>query len=362
MTSERMKRCTNATCKANAETRQEFSTEKTECPFRGSSLRFTNPSHAAGKGSAKGCGKSSGQKSLRVARRPFSRVIALILVVFSVMFPRAMKAQGRLKPGSQDAIDVPPFEVTSIRLVKSDTAMKSIRLLENGIWFTGVSTQILIRRAFGVEDDRIFGLPSWAKSDRYDIQARISEPDVPKWNALNQPQQNAALLPILTQRFNLKFHHEVRVIPIYVLDIDKGRSKLHEAKVGNTYINGLKGPDGVLGRAGVYAMTNGRVTGQGIPMEDLIFLLSNLQLGHAIVDKTGLAGRYDITLHWNSEGEPFVNARSLGVDSRSDDRGPDTDAPSLFTALREQLGLKLELKKLSMDVVVIDHIEVPSKN
>ena len=298
----------------------------------------------------------------KLTTRRFFQLVALMLVGFSVMLPRVMNAQGRVKPGSQDPIYIPPFEVTSIRLVKSDTGMKSIRFLENGIWFTGASTQILIRRAFGVEDDRIFGVPSWAKSDRYDIQARVNEPDVPNWNALNPSQKNAALLLILFQRFNLKFHHEVRIVPVYVLDIDKGKLKLHEAKVGDTYTNGLKGPDGALGRAGVFSMSNGRVTGQGIPIEDLVFLLSGLQLQHTILDKTGLLGRYDITLHWNSEGEPFVNTRSLGVDSSSDDRGPDTAAPSLFTALREQLGLKLELKKLPMDVLIIDQIEMPSKN
>lgn len=125
--------------------------------------------------------------------------------------------------------------------------MISTRFVDNGISYTAVSTQILVRRAFGVEDDRILGLPSWARSDKYDIQARVGDLEVPKWMQLTRDQKGGVLLPILVSRFNLKFHHETKPLPIYALVIAKNGPKFHEAKPGEIYPKDINGPDGPEG-------------------------------------------------------------------------------------------------------------------
>jgi bla regulator protein blaR1 len=145
----------------------------------------------------------------------------------AAMLAVALINEGHVQLRASDTTTHVPFEVVSVRPTKLGD-MISTRFVDNGISYTAVSTQILVRRAFGVEDDRIFGMPGWAKSDKYNIQARVSDLEVPKWQDLTRDQEGMALLPILTGRFNLKFHHETRVLPVYALMIAKNGPKFHE--------------------------------------------------------------------------------------------------------------------------------------
>jgi uncharacterized protein (TIGR03435 family) len=107
----------------------------------------------------------------------------------------------------------------------------------------------------------------------------------------------------------------------------------------------------------------GPVTGQGISIENLTRLLSQ-QLGRTIVDQTGLTGNYDFTLQWTPDERagPMPDA-SQGGGARSEDATPpDSSRPSIFTAIQEQLGLKLESRKVPVEMLVIDHVEPPSEN
>lgn len=169
---------------------------------------------------------------------------------------------------------------------------------------------------------------------------------------------------LLADRFKLKVSHSTRELPVYALVVAKTGPKLHDAKPGDTYPNGIKGPDGrPVGGAGMMRMRPGQLIGQGFSIASLAGLLSQ-QLGRTVMDQTGLKGNYDFTLQWTSDQRPVaMPAGPVGVSSGADGVPPsDSSGPSIFTALQEQLGLKLESTKGPVDIIVIDHIERPSEN
>ena len=176
-----------------------------------------------------------------------------------------------------------------------------------------------------------------------------------------EPVRQHMLQVLLVDRFKLAVHRETKELPIYSLVVAKGGSKLHEAKPGDTYPNGIKGPDGRPVPRGSHFMRMGRgeLTAQGIGMDDIAHLLTR-QTGRTVVDNTGLKGNYDFTLHWTPDQiAPTPNGPGSG--------GPDSSTssesgPSIFTAIQEQLGLKLESQKGPVEILVVDHVERPSEN
>ena len=162
----------------------------------------------------------------------------------------------------------------------------------------------------------------------------------------------------LADSFKLTIHRETKELPIYSLVVAKGGSKLQEAKPGDSYANGLKGPDGRPGGAHVMRMGRGELTAQGIGMNEIAHLLTP-QTGRTVVDNTGLKGNYDFKLHWTpDQSTPALGGPGGGPDSSTSSES----GPSLFTAIQEQLGLKLEPGKAPVEILVIDHVERPSEN
>jgi uncharacterized protein (TIGR03435 family) len=250
------------------------------------------------------------------------------------------------------AVDLPPLAVSSIRPVAfADNDPMNILFSDDGASFRNVPVAWIIQLAFSPqasvfsEDDLILGYPSWTKSEHYNIEAKVDDEDVPKWKALSPSQRRLALQPLLVTRFNLQFHHETRERPTYSLVVAKHGPKLHKAQLGETGPNGNTGHDDT-GGSGDSTVTPGKIVLRGSSLSVLANLLSSQGLRHAVVDKTGLTDIYDITLRWSPD----------------DIGSSDASLPSLFTALREQLGLKLEYNKNPIDVIVIDHIEKPSAN
>jgi uncharacterized protein (TIGR03435 family) len=156
------------------------------------------------------------------------------------------------------------------------------------------------------------------------------------------------MLSIFTDRFHLAYHHETRTLPQYLLVSAKGGPKLEEVKPGES------------GKPGTGYMSAGATkmvaTGVEIPM--LARMLSQ-HLGHPVVDKTGLTGKYSFRLHWAPE--PYEGAPTHDSGPEAASATGDTGV-SIFTAVQEQLGLKLEPEKGRVDVIVIDHIEQPAAN
>jgi uncharacterized protein (TIGR03435 family) len=173
------------------------------------------------------------------------------------------------------------------------------------------------------------------------------------------------LQTLLADRFKLVFHRETRNLQVYMLVLGKNGSKMKEAKQGDTYPNGFKMPGGRGGGAGSMlfqiAPSGIMMTAQAEPLEQLVPSISR-EVGRMIIDKTGLTGKYDFVLQYTPEN--FHPRADLAESTSSSGMPlpPDFGAISIFTAVQEQLGLKLESAKAPVEVVVIDHIERPSGN
>jgi uncharacterized protein (TIGR03435 family) len=299
--------------------------------------------------------------------RPFRGLLTML--VASLWMPLAVPAQtaaGSAAPAVQDnnaAASLPAFEVVSIKPDKSGTMMMRIMFTSDGMSITGFPLHMLLREAFHTSDNQLVGEPGWLTSDHFDIEAKVAAEDVPKLQALKPTDRWAMLLPIFEDRFALKFHHESKDLTQYVLVVAKSGLKMKEANPGDTYPNGLKAADGKGGGAGMMRTQPGEIVGQGIPLANLVRLLS-FQFGSQVVDKTGLIGKYDFDLKWapNEMEGPMPRPPDGGQPGSENPAPPATTGPSIFTALEEQLGLKLESHKEPADVIVIDHIEQPSPN
>jgi uncharacterized protein (TIGR03435 family) len=201
---------------------------------------------------------------------------------------------------------------------------------------------------------QLIGVPDWCSNERYDIVAKVAEADVPVWKELNFKQKSRSMQAMLEDRFHLKWHIETKMEPGYELVIAKNGPKLKEATPGETYQNGVKPRDGTP-RHGVFLNFDGTgptgFVGQAASMDQLT---ANLQMyaRAPVVDRTGLAGTYDFTL--TAAPQPALTP--------GDSDPPVSNGPSLFSAVQQQLGLKLAPAKVPVEYVVVDHIERPSDN
>jgi uncharacterized protein (TIGR03435 family) len=237
---------------------------------------------------------------------------------------------------------LPTFAVATVKPAQNSNGMSFLRDLPDGIRIENLSVQEILRMAFRMQDDRVFGVPDWANVERFDVEAKVDDSDVAEFEKLTLGQQSEMLVPLLVDRFGLKFHHEQRELPTYSLVIAKGGSKLKEsnAEFAQRHLR-------PLGR--------GQLESIGTPLKALVPILSR-QLGRTVFDETGLTGLYDYTLQWTPDDRfgPFPNGSNGDAGSAS--------KPDLFTALREQLGLDLKSQRGRVEVVVVDHISQPNAN
>jgi uncharacterized protein (TIGR03435 family) len=211
---------------------------------------------------------------------------------------------------------------------------------------TILPANLLITFAYGLPpgfENRVLGAPAWAGSDQYEIQAKIPDALFAKMQTMTPAEQReqVALMEqsLLADRFKMKAHFETREMPVYALVIAKGGAKLTPAKDGESIRLSVVNVDGGF-----------KATAVAVSLDELIH--SPFLGGRAVVDQTGLNGAYDFELTWRRP-QPVVS--DTGQDSGA-------DQPPLFTALQEQLGLKLVQTKGQVEVIVIDHIERPSPN
>lgn len=236
----------------------------------------------------------------------------------------------------------PAFDVASIR--------PHTPLLHEGnhIWSSAsdgnfrtqnISLKALIQFAFTMPESRIIDAPAWTTSQFFDIEAKSTDEalnqrlhDLPSDQA--KPIKLAMIQALLADRFGLKTHREQRELPIYELVVAKSGAKLTPSKSGGLTIN-----------HGSYYFN-----GQGITMPLIAQELAR-DAGRVIIDKTNLPGRFDIDLRWQPDDAPPMKLN-----------GEELSLPSLFTALQEQLGLRLEPTKGPVDVLVIDSVQQPTAN
>jgi uncharacterized protein (TIGR03435 family) len=256
------------------------------------------------------------------------------------------------------------FDTVSIKPNKSDTFSFRPGFTVDGYRASNQTVQLLIREAYGVDEYGLSGIPDWLNSERYDIEAKIDPPAADALSRLTPEQLKLArqqmLQALLAERFNLKVHRQTKDEPVYFLVIGKSGPKLQDAKTGKT--STLLNADGTSPRdKEQWQMVPGTEGGQAIhassaTMKSLGDWL-NRQLSRPVLDKTGLTGTYDFILEWIPDAAPTSSADAANVVTL-----PGIPGASLFTALQQQLGLKLEPGKGPIEMIVIDHVEKPSGN
>lgn len=310
---------------------------------------------------------------LNAGRRAALGLVAGLAIAAPLGFGvlHAMQAPAALRASSDVSPEVPKYEVATIKPSSGGSEGRMMMMFSpDGVSTSGVPLQMVVREAFRVEDDRIVGAPAWVKTNRYDIQAKVAPEDAPKLEKLKIDQRRSMFLPLLEERFNLKYHHETRELPGYALIVAKGGPKMkpsevqEDAKPSAAADSRPGDPPGTASgqKHSLRMMGPGHVEAQEANMQVLAQILSH-QLGRTVVDKTGLSGNYDYTLNWTPDNEPpqMPGGGPEGGPPRNDG-GNNEAGPSLLTALQEQLGLKLQSEKGEVDVIVIDHIDLPSEN
>lgn len=265
-------------------------------------------------------------------------LIAYVLAV-PLLYSGSVLAQDRPSGNATPGAKVPSlptaYDVVSIRPHKEDSSGIGPYWRSTPSGFSAdVSVYSLLTSAYHVMmEDQIVGLPDWGRTEDFDIEAKLDPENAEVLQGLHgedRVKENARLMQaLLADRFKMKAHIEVKELPVYNLVIAKSGLKMKEAILD-------KQPHG-------YRMTPNSIKGESLQIGNLVGSLSH-PAGRLIIDKTGLTSRYQVDLTW----------------AREDDVDPT--GPSLFTALEEQLGLKLEPAKAPVDVVVIDHLERPSEN
>jgi uncharacterized protein (TIGR03435 family) len=241
----------------------------------------------------------------------------------------------------------PEFEAASLKPNPSGREGYAIRVLPGGkLSATNINLKRLIAVAYSATDFQIFGNLNWLESQRFNMEAEAPGPA-----ELNQLR--VMLQSLLDDRFKLKIHRENRELPIYSLILAKNKGPgLVEAAYGDCGASVAPEAPASNGKpvspiaCGTVNPGPGRISGHRGRISQLADRLSTM-LGRTVVDKTGLTGIYDIDLTWTPDAT--VAATELS-------------GPSLFTAIQEQLGLKLEGGKGPVEVIVVDSAEKPSAN
>ena len=272
------------------------------------------------------------------------KMLILAAALLGIMSGPGQETPGPAKttPTAKDA--APAFDVAAIHENKTEQSGRS------HIWSSAtdgyfrsenVTAMGLLEWAYNLPDSRIRGGPDWMRSARFDIEAKPDPALNDRLRSLDSAQareiERHMLQALLADRFALKAHEGSHVESVYELVVAKGGTKFQPSQVNGTTINGGKGQM--------------RVAGSDHTLALLTEQLSRM-LGRVVLDKTGIDGRFDLTLTWSPDKTPDEPGAALSENGGS----------SIFTTLQEQLGLKLKPAKGPVPIVVIDQLQKPSEN
>jgi len=261
--------------------------------------------------------------------------IALLSVAGSALFAQS--------PATRPAFD--SFEVATIKPTAPDSRARFIRMQSpNRFYATGFTLQAMIAAAYSLTPRAISGGAAWADSDRYDILASTPGDVQP-----NLDEQMSMLRKLLIDRFRLNFHREPKELPVYALTVAKDGPKLKASTSPPGELPYLINTIYPEEKGGVHALLPAR----NATMAQFTAMLQRGVLDRMVLDKTGLSGTYDFELEWTPDDSQFGGTLPPSVEPTK---------PNLFTAIQEQLGLKLEATKGLVAAIVIDRVERPSEN
>jgi uncharacterized protein (TIGR03435 family) len=246
-------------------------------------------------------------------------------------------AQTASQPATNPA-PAPAYDVMTIKPNKTASGSVDIDTDDDRFSATNVSLKTLLQEVYDIKQDLISGIPGPLDGARFNIEAKISEPDHEALKKLTPEQQRKLLLPLLTERFQLKVHTETKILPVYELVLIPGGPKFKPSADQTKTGGGSMSVHGSRTRADLIATD--------IPMTSLAKTLAGA-VHRTIIDKTGLKGNFDLTLQWSNDENPDSGAEQ---------------APSIFTAVQEQLGVKLQPAKGPVETLIVDHAAMPSDN
>lgn len=263
------------------------------------------------------------------------------------------------------------FEIASVKPNKSGTAQMRWSFEGGRFTATNVTLKTLISSGYGTPQQplptfQISGGPKWLDADRFDVLAKTRDNPQIEGNIL-PPSVLPMLRALLEERFSLRIHYEARQLPIYAVVFSREGGKpgpgMRPTTLDCAAIRTARARGEQLTTEDCGGRTfPGSVSARGISMPQLISGLARLipDVDRPVIDETGLTGTFDIDLTWLPDHLPLSNAD--GITPPTPVPPIDSNAPSLFTALREQLGLKLVSKKGVVNVLVIDKVEQPTGN
>lgn len=242
------------------------------------------------------------------------------------------------KPMAPDAN--PVFEVATIKPSKPDAPGIGYRV--QGRSFSTLNTTLsnLITFAYGIHARQVIGAPEWVDKDKFDLSAKPDGEGQP-----NDAQWKLMVQKLIAERFKLTFHKDKKELSVYALTVAKTGPKMTPSG-GDP--NGLPG----LGFRGL-----GLFSAINATMSDFAQLMQGAVLDRPVVDQTGIKGRWDFTLNWTPDEFQFA-----GMGAKPPAPPADAPNPDLFTAIQQQVGLKLDSTKAVTEVFVVDHVDKPSEN
>jgi uncharacterized protein (TIGR03435 family) len=278
-------------------------------------------------------------------------MLRLVVPLLCCLLPFVIQVNGQnsttLSPGEAGAAKPRAYDVVSIRQVKGEPVSGGYGDVADGFSMRGLTLKSLIPDAYGVRGDAVSGWPKWADSMRFDIDAKMDPETAGAFDKLSREQQKVQrqlmLQSLLVDRFMLKVHSTTEERTAYELILAKSGLKMKENNTGLD-MDGNPWRDGIR-PATDWMISEGKISGHGMPVSILAGHLEGA-VDSIVADKTGLKGRYDVLLQWDPSQKP---------DS-------DSTEPSIFAALEQQLGLRLKPTKTTVDMITIDHLEMPSAN
>ena len=272
--------------------------------------------------------------------------LAVLVILGALMLRDGLRSAVQSSSAATEKLS---FEVASIKLNHSGDDKLRLGTSPGRFTAAGTTAKMLIGWAYNVKDSQLSGGPSWIDSQKYDIEAKEEDSVAAELQKLPPDQRGNQIRlmvqSLLADRFSLKVSHATKESSVFALVVTKGGPKLTESNV-------YRGMMQMTGR--------GQLTATGVPIRYLADAISR-ELGRVVLDQTGLNGNYDFSLKWTPES-PSPTVTGDGGQGLGNAPPPDPSGPSLFTAIQEQLGLKLESTKGTIDVLVIEHIEEPSEN
>jgi uncharacterized protein (TIGR03435 family) len=235
----------------------------------------------------------------------------------------------------------PSFEVATIKPSKPDTPGRVLTVRGTRVIAVNMTMVALINQAYGIQTKQIVNAPPWMESDKFDITAQPDTPGVP-----SVEQIKIMIQKLLADRLQMKFHREQREMAAYILTVAKNGPKLK------------KNEDDPSGLPSLFFQQLGVLSVHNATIAEFAGIMQSAVLDRPVVDQTGLQGKWDFILKWTPDESQFAG---LGIKVPPPSEAADAPPP-LFTAIQEQIGLKLNAEKAPVPVLVIDHIEKPSEN